>query len=78
MDWLGAPDQGARTRPLRRLGRNGREIELTDRPVGQRAAAATSVCLPASGDGEEAAGAAGRLHVQRSTISLFVWLVADG
>jgi hypothetical protein len=34
--------------------------------------------LPASGDGEEAAGAAGRLHVQRSTISLFVWLVADG
>jgi hypothetical protein len=30
-DWLGAPDQGARTSPLRRLGRNGREIERTDR-----------------------------------------------
>jgi hypothetical protein len=29
MDWLGAPDQGARTSPLRPLGRNGREIELT-------------------------------------------------
>jgi hypothetical protein len=28
MDWLGAPDQGARTTPLRPLGRNGREIEL--------------------------------------------------
>jgi hypothetical protein len=29
MDWLGTPDQGARTSPLRPLGRNGREIELT-------------------------------------------------
>jgi hypothetical protein len=29
MDWLGAPDQGAVTSPLRPLGRNGREIELT-------------------------------------------------
>jgi hypothetical protein len=31
MDWLGAPDQGARTSPLRPLGHNGREIELTSR-----------------------------------------------
>jgi hypothetical protein len=29
MDWLGAPDQGAVTSPLRPLGRNGKEIELT-------------------------------------------------
>jgi hypothetical protein len=29
MDWLGAPDQDARTSPLQPLGRNGREIELT-------------------------------------------------
>jgi hypothetical protein len=29
MDWLGAPDQGARTSPLRPKGRNVREIELT-------------------------------------------------
>jgi hypothetical protein len=29
MDWLGAPDQGAVTSPLRPLGRNGEEIELT-------------------------------------------------
>jgi hypothetical protein len=29
MDWLGGPDQGARTSPLRPLGCNGREIELT-------------------------------------------------
>jgi hypothetical protein len=28
MDWLGAPDQGAVTSPLRPLGRNGEEIEL--------------------------------------------------
>jgi hypothetical protein len=30
MDWLGAPDQGAVTSPLRPLGRNGEEIELTE------------------------------------------------
>jgi hypothetical protein len=30
MNWLGAPDQGAVTSPLRPLGRNGREIELTE------------------------------------------------
>jgi hypothetical protein len=30
MDWLGAPDQGAVTSPLRPLGRNGKEIELTN------------------------------------------------
>jgi hypothetical protein len=29
MDWLGAPDQGAGSNPLRPLGRNGEEIELT-------------------------------------------------
>jgi hypothetical protein len=29
MDWLGAPDQGAGSNPLRPLGRNGDEIELT-------------------------------------------------
>jgi hypothetical protein len=29
MDWLGAPDQGTVTNPLRPLGRNGGEIELT-------------------------------------------------
>jgi hypothetical protein len=29
MDWLGAPDQGAVSSPLRPLGRNGEEIELT-------------------------------------------------
>jgi hypothetical protein len=29
MDWLGAPDHGAITSPLRPLGRNGEEIELT-------------------------------------------------
>jgi hypothetical protein len=36
MDWLGAPDQGAVTSPLRPLGRNGEEIELTDHPPGAR------------------------------------------
>jgi hypothetical protein len=30
MDWLGAPDQGTVTSPLRPLGRNGGEIELTN------------------------------------------------
>jgi hypothetical protein len=39
MNWLGAPDKGARTSPLRALGRNGREIELTQggarRPLDQ-------------------------------------------
>jgi hypothetical protein len=30
MDWLGAPDQGAVSSPLRPLGRNGEEIELTE------------------------------------------------
>jgi hypothetical protein len=29
MVWLGAPDQGAGSSPLRPLGRNGEEIELT-------------------------------------------------
>jgi hypothetical protein len=29
MDWLGAPDQDAVSSPLRPLGRNGEEIELT-------------------------------------------------
>jgi hypothetical protein len=29
MVWLGAPDQGAGSNPLRPLGRNGEEIELT-------------------------------------------------
>jgi hypothetical protein len=29
MDWLGTPDQGAVSSPLRPLGRNGEEIELT-------------------------------------------------
>jgi hypothetical protein len=29
MDWLGAPDQGAVSSPLRPLGRIGEEIELT-------------------------------------------------
>jgi hypothetical protein len=32
MDWLAAPDQGAKTSPLRPLGRNGIEIELTKMP----------------------------------------------
>ena len=30
--WLGAPDQGARSSPLRPLGRDGVEIELTFSP----------------------------------------------
>jgi hypothetical protein len=29
MDWLGALDQGVVSSPLRPLGRNGEEIELT-------------------------------------------------
>jgi hypothetical protein len=58
---------------MRKLGGLGRRRQRerrggAGRPVGQRAAAATSVSLPASGDSEEAAGASGRLHVQRSTI----------
>ena len=34
MVWLGAPDQGARSSPLRPLGRDGVEIELTTRAAG--------------------------------------------
>jgi hypothetical protein len=33
MDWLGAPDQGVGSSPLRPLGRNGEEIELTVSPI---------------------------------------------
>jgi hypothetical protein len=62
MDWLGAPDQGARTSPLRPLGRNGREIELTEECQPHFRRMDVYLLLP--------------LHIP--IYILFVWLVADG